>query len=210
MPYTPPWSKEITPTHSALGVIDMQKFFMCDPKSPWNAPNLTSIVPNIHKLIRATTRAKTIFSRFEPPVDWQDDAGNWKNYYHHSIGVTLDHMDTTQGEIISDFDADLLSPLTTTLFKTTASAFYADPFEQILRDRNTTFLILCGVETDYCVLATAIDAVSRGYCVIVPMDACNSSKGQAGQDAAQAIFERFGGQIWITDTNTLVTQLERA
>jgi len=205
--FTPPWAKEITPAHSVLAVIDMQKFFTNDPKSAWKDPAVLSITPNIKDLIEATTRGATIFTLFKPPVDWQDDQGNWKNYYHHSIGVTGDQMNPKEYEVIDAFKDEMISPLTRSISKTTASAFYAEEFAQDVKDRRATFLILCGIETDYCVLATAIDAVSRGYCVVIPMDACGSSRGEAGQKNAEAIFERFGGQIWVTDTKTVTAQL---
>ena len=207
MAFTPPWSTEITREHTALGIIDMQKFFTNDKNSPWCDEAVLSIVPSLQKLITACSRGKTIFTRFKPPKDWQDENGTWKNYYHHSIGVTADHMNPQEYELISDFAGDAMSPLTSLVDKQTASAFYQTKFDEILRERNTTFLILCGIETDYCVLATALDAVARGYSVVIPMDACGSSKQEAGQKAAEGIFERFGGQLWITDTSTLACQL---
>ncbi|MEM7217205.1 MAG: cysteine hydrolase [Pseudomonadota bacterium] len=210
MPFTPPWSTELTREHTALGIIDMQKFFTIDKESPWAAPTVLSITPKITQLIKACTRGKTIFTLFKPPEDWQDEHGTWKNYYHHSIGVTADKIDPTAYEIIDTFKNDVMSPLTRLVDKQTASAFYYTNFDDILRARDTTFLILSGIESDYCVLATALDAVSRGYSVVIPMDACGSSKGATGQRNAEAIFERFGGQIWITDTETVTTQLKNA
>lgn len=209
MPFTPPWAAEITREHSALGIIDMQKFFTDDEKSPWAAPTVLKIVPNIQELIKATSRGNTIFTLFKPPEDWQDEHGTWKNYYHHSIGVTTDHLGARAYEIIDVFKDDVMSPLSRLVDKQTASAFYYTNFDDILRERNKTFLILTGIETDYCVLATALDAVSRGYSVVIPMDACGSSKGEEGQKSAQAIYERFGGQIWITDTKTVLDQLSK-
>lgn len=204
--YTPPWSTEITRRHVALGVIDMQKFFISTPNSPWKNEKALSIVPNIKALIGACTRGNTIFTSFKPPTDWQGEDGSWKNYYHHSIGVTADHMNPQQYQVIDDFSDDVVSPLTDNIYKETASAFSSEEFVESLIWRGTTFLVLCGIETDYCVLATALDAASRGYCVVIVLDACGSSK-TTGQDDAGAIFKRFGGQVWVTDTKTITAQL---
>lgn len=204
--FTPPWAEEITREHSALAVIDMQKFFINTPGSPWANEDALSIVPNIKRLIKTCQRGSTIFTLFKPPVDWQDEDGNWKNYYEHSVGVTGDHMNPQQYEVIDAFAKDVVSPLSTDISKETASAFSSQEFVDDLIWRGTTFLILSGIESDYCVLATALDGASRGYCVVVPIDACDSSQATGNVDAC-AIFKRFGGQIWVTDTETIINQL---
>ena len=44
--------------------------------------------------------------------------------------------------------------------------------ESLLRDADIERLVVCGLATDYCVRATALDAVKLGFEVTVLMEAC--------------------------------------
>ena len=72
----------------------------------------------------------------------------------------------------------------------------AGNFHSKIKKKSTKILIFTGIETDYCVISSVLDAIHLGYYVIVVMDACASSKKQ-GQKYARGIFERFPEQLWI-------------
>jgi nicotinamidase-related amidase len=60
---------------------------------------------------------------------------------------------------------------------------------RLLRNRMVDSLMLTGLESDVCVLSAALDAVDRGYHIIIVMDAlCNSS--DRTHDAILTIFPR--------------------
>ena len=59
-------------------------------------------------------------------------------------------------------------------------------------------LVLVGVASDQCVLATAIDAADRGFHVILATDAvANIDPGSA--EATQILFGRVWGYVMTTD-----------
>ena len=60
--------------------------------------------------------------------------------------------------------------------KTSFSCFGAPEFEKELEKLGAQSLILTGIETHICVVQTALDALKRGYEVIVPADATGSRK----------------------------------
>ena len=82
-------------------------------------------------------------------------------------------------------------------------------FHSIIKKKSAKILIFTGVETDYCVLSSVLDAIHLGYYVIVVMDACASSKKQ-GQKHAKGIFERFPEQLWVTTTKELIKHLQKS
>ena len=79
--------------------------------------------------------------------------------------------------------------------KTAHSAFESPAFVRHLRDRDCDTLILTGVETDVCVLATALVAVDRGLRVILAADAMTSSSQEGHRACLEAIVTRFDMQI---------------
>jgi nicotinamidase-related amidase len=79
--------------------------------------------------------------------------------------------------------------------KFTYSAFADGDFSGRLRRRGADTLIFSGVETDVCVLLTALDAVDRGYRVVVATDAVGSTVEKAHQAALDHVYPRFDRQI---------------
>ena len=64
-----------------------------------------------------------------------------------------------------------------------------------LARRGTETLILSGVETEVCVLATALDAVDRGLHVVLATDALTSGSAAGHSAALEAVYPRFDQQI---------------
>ena len=71
------------------------------------------------------------------------------------------------------------------------SAFSAPSFAAHLAGLGASTLVLSGVETDVCVLATALEAVDRGFRVIVASDAVTSSSPAGHRAALDHILPRF-------------------
>lgn len=133
---------------------------------------------------------------------------SWRTYYYYNKEVTTEMLGTKATEIIEEFDPEIGNPATKIAMKKTASAFSSSQFVEMVECEAPLFLVICGIETDYCVLATAMDALNRGYFVIIPTDACASSKPH-GQRNAKGIFERFPEQVWLTTTDKLLGQLAK-
>lgn len=202
----PEWHEDVKPSSKiTLVVVDMQKLFLTDKKSPWADKKLLSIVPNIEKLIKTIGIKNVIFTRFTPPKNWQKQQDSWKTYYRINQKITPSILGTETLDIIENF-APYIPNSVVASRKKSASIFMAGNFHSKIKKKSTKILIFTGVETDYCVLSSVLDAIHLGYYVIVVMDACASSKKQ-GQRHARGIFDRFPEQLWVTSTNDLIKHL---
>ena len=56
------------------------------------------------------------------------------------------------------------------------SAFFRTNLERTLRDRGVDSVLVCGLTTAFCVLATAFDALSHDFRAVLVEDACASSR----------------------------------
>ncbi|NND86720.1 MAG: cysteine hydrolase [Nitrosopumilus sp.] len=205
---SPRWHSKIkVDSKITLAVIDMQRLFLTDKKSPWCEPKLLSIVPNIEKLIKIIGIKNVIFTRFMPPTNWQQEKGSWRTYYHINKKITRCVLGTPALNIVDELLSYISNRSEIANRKKSASVFTAGSFHSKIKKRSTKYLIFTGIETDYCVLSSVLDAIHLGYHVIVVMDACASSK-KNGQKNARGIFERFPEQLWITSTKRLVKQLQ--
>ena len=84
------------------------------------------------------------------------------------------------------------------LDKNTSSAFHSTPVDLYLRNMQIETVVLTGVASDQCVLATAIDAADRGFHVIIASDAvANLDPGSA--EATQILFGRIWGYVMSSD-----------
>ena len=204
----PKWHGEVSSDSKiTLAVIDMQKLFLTDKESPWHDGKLLCIVPKIQRLIRAIKPKNVIFTRFIPPKNWQDERGSWRTYYKINQKITRRFLRADSLDIIDDLIPYVSDTSAVSTRKTTASVFTTGNFHSKIKEKSTKFLVFSGIETDYCVLSSVLDAIHLGYHVIVVMDACASSK-KHGKRNAKGIFERFPEQLWITATKELAKQLQ--
>ena len=185
----------------------MQRLFLTEKKSTWCEPKLLAIVPNIEKLIKVIGIKNVIFTRFMPPTNWQEEKGSWRTYYHINQKITRRVLGTSALNIIDNLLPYIPNHSAIANRKKSASVFTTGSFHSKIKKRSTKYLIFTGVETDYCVLSSVLDAIHLGYYVIVVIDACASSK-KNGQKNALGIFERFPEQLWITTTKSLIKQLK--
>ena len=208
LPPTPDWHNEVKyKSKTILAVIDMQKLFLTDKQSPWYDGKLLSVVPNIEKLIKEIGIQNVIFTRFIPPKNWQDEHGSWQTYYRINHKITRGSLGTTSLDLIDEFQPYISNLSIVADRKKSASVFTTGSFSSKIKKKSPKFLIFAGIETDYCVLASVLNAIHLGYYVIVVMDACASSK-KNGQRNALGIFERFPEQLWVTSTKKLIKQLQ--
>jgi nicotinamidase-related amidase len=209
VPTLPEWHAKVkTSSKVTLVVVDMQKLFLTEKKSPWMDKKLISIVPNIEKLIKTVGVPNVIFTRFTPPKNWQDENNSWQTYYKINQEITTSNLGTEPLDLVDNFTSHIPNSSVASRNKS-ASIFMAGNFHSIIKKNSTKFLIFTGIETDYCVLSSVLDAIHLGYHVIVAIDACASSKKQ-GQKHAKGIFERFPEQLWITTTKELIKYLQKS
>lgn len=143
-----------------LVVIDMQNAF-AERDSPWFVPRAGDLVAPIEELVAAYAPRVT-FTRFVAPAE---PAGAWVAYYEQWPFARQPP------------DADLyrlMPPLERhasagTLDTTTFSKWTPALTERLGQEGE---LVLAGVSTESCVLATALDAADAGVHVRVAADAC--------------------------------------
>lgn len=68
-------------------------------------------------------------------------------------------------------------------------------------------LCFCGVDTDCCVLKSAVDAFEQGYIPYVLVDCCASHAGPQAHAAGLAILRRMIGEAQLVDSKTLLARL---
>lgn len=179
-------------------VIDMQRLFA--ETTAWHNPGLADILPAVLKLSEARFE-KTIFARFMTPDNPGSTHGRWRRYYERWTDVTA------QGQ---SGLLDLVAPLAALatphaiVEKTIYSVFGSEPFVRMLEARGTDTLVMSGVETDVCVLASIFDAVDRGYRVVVPADAVASGSDAAHSAVLTHVLPRLREQIDVTTVDDIL------
>jgi nicotinamidase-related amidase len=173
-------------------VVDMQRLFA--EETPWQVASFGEILPAVRKLI-ALYPEQTLFTRFTTPPSPEAASGSWRDFYRRWEAVTLAKMPK---EMI-----DLVAPLAGTALpaqvfdKPTYSAFAAEAFRAELRRRGAEVLIVSGVETDVCVLATVFDAVDAGLQVVVVPEAVTSGVLAGHAAVLDHVLPHLQGQVSI-------------
>jgi nicotinamidase-related amidase len=179
--------------------IDMQVLFT--PPGRWTVQDVQRILPNV-QAISAGHPAHTLYTRFVVPERAEDARGCWRGYYEHWWDFTGEHLADGRLDLLEPLHS--LAPPEAIIDKPTHSAFDVPELEGKLAALGATTLVLTGVETDICVLATALTAIDRGYRIIVVSDAVTSSSPEGHAATLNAILPRFDRQAEIMDTATLL------
>ena len=197
-PYTHRLRPSGHPAHTALLVLDMQRFFL-EPRFHACLPAGRVILPAVNSMIQA-------FHQQGRPV----------LFTRHAYAAASEHgrMAGWWGSQVREgSEAAHLSPLLrvgpgdTVLRKTRYSAFLHTDLEARLKRRGVDTLVLCGVMTHLCVESTARDAFQRGFFVHVVADACASANEDLHLGALRGLAHGFAQ---VSATTTVLTWLQRA
>lgn len=170
-----------------LVVIDVQRVFL--EGSPWRIEALPGRLPNIVALARDRS-PDVVFTRHVPAPD--GGSGTWRDFYRAWSEVGRDPS-------VWDLVPQLTGIPGVDATKSIYSAFGASELHDELSKRASQGLVLCGVETDCCVLATVLEAIDRGLPVSVVHDAV-ASPDQTAHVGALAICRRLGEQVELVST----------
>lgn len=170
--------------------IDMQRMFL-EP-GVWFGPEGLSILPACGALCDAAPD-RALFTRFVPARNPEAAQGAWRGYYERWRDVTLEAAG--EGPVALHADLAPHAAPDRVFDKPTHNAFEASSFRAFIAARQPSALVLCGVETDVCVLATALTAVDLGIRTIIAEDAVASSDHAGHRAAIDAIYPRFDMQI---------------
>lgn len=136
-------NRDMTSSHSALIVIDMQRSFSALPE--WGQVSNPDIVTNVARLV-ATAREKG------HQVVWVLHASPNSNDEFdpaHGLVRPLDGLNPAEGEHI--------------VTKTSRNAFTTTNLAQHLTRAGITDLVICGIQTEQCCETTARVAADLGY-----------------------------------------------
>ena len=176
-----------------LVVVDMQHVF-ADPESPWAAPRFGDIVEPVGRLVEAFGD-RVAFTRFVVP---EEPGGSWKDYYDRwdfvrrpGAGALFELVEPWAGR--DAISAPMFSK-------------WGPELEALARPALT--LVVCGVATDCCVIATVIGALDAGMHVRVVADAC-AGVDDAAHERAIALMRGFAEQAEITSVDREIATLAR-
>jgi len=142
---------------SALVIVDMI--------STWQMKNGAQLLRQAVKMApQLASLARRARSRGVAVVYANDNFGHWRS----DMPSLLEQA--RQSHPLSATIVDALAPLPGDYFvlKPAHSAFFQSPLEKLLDDLHVGKLVLAGASGDQCVLATASDALLRGFKVVVP------------------------------------------
>ncbi|MEM7025455.1 MAG: isochorismatase family cysteine hydrolase [Pseudomonadota bacterium] len=179
--------------------IDMQRLFL-EP-GPWYCPAGLDLLPAIGTLC-AHAGKRSLFTRFITPNTPEDTEGTWRRYYRHWRAVTVSEVGVDRLELHPELLRDA-SP-ERICDKATHDAFQNAAFASRIAQEAPSALIFSGIETDVCVLATALTAVDLGYRTVIATDAVASSVHEAHAACLQHIYPRFDQQIELATVDGII------
>jgi len=173
-------------------VIDMQRLFADHPD--WAVKDIGRIRREVQWLAEYKP-GRTLWTRFIPAQNAEAAKGAWRKYYENWPKATLDGGGDTYVDLLLEHRT--LAGRSGVFDKGTFSAFSNEKFVGTLQAAGIETLILSGVETDVCVLATALDAIDAGYFVVLARDALTSGSPEGHQAILDVIAPRFAPQMMI-------------
>ena len=178
-------------TRPAVLVIDLSRAFT-DPDSPVGG-NLDSVLAGTAKILaEARESAVPVFFTTQAFMPDMSDAGVM---YLKQPALELLKLGTAAVEI-----DPRVAPLPgePVLVKKAASGFFGTPLSSMLVARNIDTLILTGCSTSGCIRATATDAYSYNYRILVPRDCVGDRTPEAHEanlfDIQVKMGEVLGGE----------------
>ena len=139
-------------------VLDLQRIFV-HPDSPAYIPAWTSALPRLRNIL-AVAEKRDIPIFWTKHVHPEADAGGSIGHFFKSVLRPWDPL--------SECMPYVESPV---IEKCRNSAFKGTPLERMLKEAGVEGVVLCGVRTPLCVLATASDAACLGFIPAVVLDA---------------------------------------
>ncbi len=184
--------------------IDMQVVFA--DHADWGAAATHEILPQVAR-IAAHRPERTVFTRFLPPKSLPDLPGQWRAFYRRWPQVLAESGNTALFDLLPVLKR--FAPPAKVVDKRIYSAFEAPDFAPALAELAADTLIITGVETDVCVLATAIGAIDRGFRTMLISDALASGSDAGHAAALASVYPRFDQQIELIDTETLLREWKK-
>ena len=180
-------------SHTALIVVDVQNDF-ADPAGSLYVPDGEAVVPVIDaEIARAQAAGAGVFYTrdWHPPrtPHFKPDGGPWPVHcVQHTWGAAFHPRLAVVGPVVSKGSGGEDGYSGFSVRDARGGALQATELDRLLRARGISHLVIAGLATDYCVRATALDALRLGYRVTVLRDAVRAVDVAPG-DGARALAE---------------------
>lgn len=182
--------------------VDMQRMFTED--TPWHVPWMDGVKDQVVE-VSSLHAAKTIFTRFIPPVMAEDAHAAWKAYYEKWWMMTREHLPDELVDILPELRR--LVPPARMFDKPGYSPWLDGRLNATLRGEGVTSLVISGGETDVCVLATMLGAIDHGYHTVVLEDAICGSADETHEAALKILGGRFSAQLELVSTESFLASV---
>ncbi|WP_257385737.1 isochorismatase family cysteine hydrolase [Tahibacter caeni] len=159
----------------ALLLIDW--FGTWDQAEPALLPRVAAAATTVARLVAQARRNDV------PVIFANDNFGQWRSDFHAVINSAVDAGG--KGAAVAERLAP--GPGDYVILKPRHSAFFGTPLDLLLAHLQTERLLVAGVASDLCVLATAIDAHLRDREVVVVRDACAAASAARHRRAMDGI-----------------------
>ncbi len=186
----------VDPKTDALIVVDLQQDFC--PGGALAVPEGDRIIPVVNRLLRLTTWF-TVATRDWHPANhcsFSNQGGPWPA---HCVA------DTAGSAFHPAFDVSAVRHVVSKA-DTPATDAYSGFQGTTLADRlgaeGIRRVFVCGLATDYCVKATALDALRQGFEAVVVTDAVRGVEVHAGDSAAALAAMQAHGVV-LTESRNL-------
>lgn len=141
-----------------------------DMVNPFSFPNGGASLRAAKRIAGTVGRLAQRYRRSGAPCIYvNDNFGRWQIDFRSLLDMVAGTEGAPVLERIMPAEGDLF------VLKPRHSAFYQTPLPSLLESRGVDALAICGIETDSCVMATAMDAHMREYTVAVPSNATASA-----------------------------------
>ncbi len=162
--YTVAEDVEVTPSRTALIIVDMQNDFV-QPEGALPIEDAAATIGAIHRL-RAFARdhGMAIFYTQDSHYAGDPEFALWGE--HCTVG-------TPGWQVVEELAPDAAAG-DLVFRKDRYDGFFGTNLETTLRQRSIDTLIICGTVANICVLYTAASAAIRWYHVILPIDAVSA------------------------------------
>ena len=174
----------VDPDKTALVVVDVQNGFLSDVSRP--------VVPVIADLVTRWTAAgrPIVFTRYlNQPGSMFEKLMNWTRLAEAPETDIVPELQNAASR------APVVDKVGYTLFNNEGRALVAS--------RGWTDLVFCGIDTEICVLKSAVDAFEAGITPWIVTDASASHSSIAAHEAGIMIGRRFIGSRQFTTTADL-------
>jgi nicotinamidase-related amidase len=190
-------AEKVQPRHTALVLVDMCNDFLSPQgktavRGGRSLEHAQRVIPVMRRLLDAARAAGVLVVHAQHTTlpDHRSDSGPWLDARSRAtFSVTDLCVQGSWGQQIIDELAPIESDVVVRKYR--YSAFAGTNLDLVLRSAGVRTVVCAGVSTNVCVEATAREAFSADYYVVLPEDACGSWSPALHEAALETARHRY-------------------